>query len=377
MVRYIYYHNYIIVIDGNTINDIIDPHTYKSRDRLKLKDILFLKNKSLPDKIKNDYDIHRYDSIDALKKANNIHKEKINYNGTGEYKSYYRNGNLKEEYFCANHKKEGIYRKYFPDNTIQIECYYVNDLLHGSYKEYKEYRNQNKSDEDRLIKICQYDMNKLSGKCINYLSVDKKYYEEYTYVDNVKNGEYKILNYDGFTSGVYENGYIIENLKLDKYNNIISKENKIDDDHVLVTNYKNNKILEVYEKNIKTNRKNGICKTYYEYGNYGIKIESNHKDGYTYGIYKEYYVDGTIRKKCEYQNYRLVNDYFEYHPNGNIYIIINFQNNIEKIKKVYDINGKLTEYCLKDNKDKYLLQFGLYTSDKNILDDLMKELDKN
>ena len=63
-------------------------------------------------------------------------------------------------------------------------------------------------------------MNKLSGKCIDYPYNDNRYYEEYTYVNHKRDGEYKIINKDFSVFGTYENGIITNRVKLDKNNNI-------------------------------------------------------------------------------------------------------------------------------------------------------------
>jgi antitoxin component YwqK of YwqJK toxin-antitoxin module len=371
--EYIYYHNHIIVINGNTIIDIIDVHNYKSRNRLAVTGTKFIKNKILPEKIIDDERIFRYSSIDILKKANNLIN--TNENGTGEYKYYYKNGNLKEEYYWVNCKKEGIYKKYFIDGTIQIECYYVNNSLHGIYKEYKNCIQQNISDEDRLIKIYNYNMNKLTGKCIKYTHPNKNYYEEYNYVDNIKNGEYKILSPDNSIFGKYEKGYIIDKIVLDEYNNILYQENKINDKHILVTVFVNNKLFEKYEKKITTNEKNGYYKKYFETINEQIQIESNFKDDLLHGTYKEYFTNGKIKTECEHEDNHLINTCITYHQNGMIESEIFYKKGIEKFKKMYNTNGKLIEYYLKDDSSYYyLIYFKSYTNNNIIYDEFIKEL---
>lgn len=333
----------------------------------------FIKNKILPEKIIDDERVFRYSSIDILKKANNL----TNKDGTGEHKYYYKNGNLKEEYYWVNCKKEGIYKKYFIDGTIRIECYYVNNSLHGTFKEYKECKQKNISDEDRLIKIYNYNMNKLTDKCIKYTHPNKNYYEEYNFVDNIKNGEYKILSPDNSIFGKYEKEYIIDKIILDKYNNIIYQENKINDEHNLITVFVNNKLSEKYEKKITTNKKNGYYKKYFETINEQIKIESNFKDHLLHGAYKEYFTNGKIKIECEYEYNHLINKCITYHPNGMIETEIFYKKGIDKFKKMFNTNGKLIEYYLKDDSfynDKYLIYFKSYTNNNIIYDEFIKEL---
>jgi antitoxin component YwqK of YwqJK toxin-antitoxin module len=346
--EYIYYHEHIIEIDGNVIINIIDKHNDKSRDRLALKGKKFIVNKTLPEQIKNNKFIYKYKSIDILKNANNLVKPNRE-NGVQRY--YNINGNITKEYYCNNFKKEGMYKEYFWNGSINIECYYVNDYLHGTYKEY-EYENIQKSDEDRLVKICNYNMNKLCGKYIKYhYYPNKKYYEEYTYIDNIKNGEYKILSPNHTVLGKYENGIIINKITIQN-ENIMYKENKINDNNNLINIYIDNKLFETYEKNTSNNKKYGNYKKYFDGNIDKINIECNYFDDKIHGIYREYFNDGKIKIECEYDI------------------------GIEKNKKIYNADGKLIEYCVKGS-NKNLLYYKLETENNTIYDEFIRVLNKN
>lgn len=370
MPYYIYYHNHIIVLEGNNVMDIIDPKTNNSKKRLGSKDTKIRKNDVISVNILNN-NIYKYDSLDILKNGNNICYDIKT--GTGEYKHYYNNGNIEEEYYQINFKKEGIYKKYFISGNIKIECYYINDCLHGTYKEYKWNDNYSKNaQEDIIKKIYQYDMNKLSGKCIDYPYHNENYYEEYNYVNNIRNGEYKIVNFEYTLTGVYENGIVINKIKTDIHNNILLKENKINEEHNLVNIYVNNILQEVYEKNSKTDKKDGFYKKYFDIVNNKIRIECNYKNNYLHGKYKEYYIDGNIKIQTEYQNEKIINNYIEYYPNNKIKMYITYDGDIEK-KKVYNSENKLIEYYIKTGTI-YKINFKLNTISKDIYDEFIKEL---
>jgi antitoxin component YwqK of YwqJK toxin-antitoxin module len=46
------------------------------------------------------------------------------------------NGNLFEEYFQLNGKKEGEYKSYYDNGRLYIICNYINGLKEGEYKQY-------------------------------------------------------------------------------------------------------------------------------------------------------------------------------------------------------------------------------------------------
>ncbi len=54
----------------------------------------------------------------------------------GLYKSYYKDGTLKEEGFYIKDLMEGPYKSYHKNGTLKEERFYVKDLMDGPYKKY-------------------------------------------------------------------------------------------------------------------------------------------------------------------------------------------------------------------------------------------------
>jgi hypothetical protein len=78
---------------------------------------------------------------------------------SGYYKNY-RNGDLIEEYFHINGKKNGNYKKYHYNQEIEIDTYYVDNKLNGSYTSYH--------DNGNIYEICYYQNNIRIGEYKKY-----------------------------------------------------------------------------------------------------------------------------------------------------------------------------------------------------------------
>lgn len=74
----------------------------------------------------------------------NIRKCKIN----GEFKEYYKDGQLKEQCFYKNGKKEDEYKEYYENGVLKKQCFYKNQLRQGECKEYY--------DTGQLHELCYY-----------------------------------------------------------------------------------------------------------------------------------------------------------------------------------------------------------------------------
>ena len=49
-------------------------------------------------------------------------------------RKYYETGELKEEYFIFNDKKEGDYKSYQDDGQLNVVCNYINDKKEGEFR---------------------------------------------------------------------------------------------------------------------------------------------------------------------------------------------------------------------------------------------------
>jgi len=67
-----------------------------------------------------------------------IEKNYINNKAQGEWKLYFRNGNIKEIGFAVDDKNHGPWKAYYIDGVLRAEGQYENNFQHGLFKFYDE-----------------------------------------------------------------------------------------------------------------------------------------------------------------------------------------------------------------------------------------------
>ena len=218
----------------------------------------------------------------------------------------------------------------------------------------------------------------LHGKYIIYDNM-QNILEEYNYINNMRQGEYKIYNKS--IRMIKEIGNYLNNMKInyvkyycDNSNNIkkntifteIDRINNIYKQEVYYFNQKLKKIAYmkfVYNKYIWVNKSilnndpllNGEYIEYYECNHFDsniIKLKCFYKDNILDGEYIEYYVSGKIKKKCFYKYNLLDGEYIENYECGNIKIKCFYKDNVisgKYIEKNNDGNLKIY-YTINDGK---------------------------
>jgi antitoxin component YwqK of YwqJK toxin-antitoxin module len=84
----------------------------------------------------------------------------INNKKHGEFREYYRCGQLAEICTYVNDLREGENIVYHRDGQVFILCNYLHNRLHGKYEEYY--------DNGQLCEICTYDNGKKNGERKRY-----------------------------------------------------------------------------------------------------------------------------------------------------------------------------------------------------------------
>ena len=224
-------------------------------------------------------DIIIYDSIEILKKANNLYDYSIE--NCGLYTEYHYNGKLKMEYFQNNGIKEGLYKEYNYNGLLIKECDYVNGILNGIYKIYFT---------DGKLKIeTTYKNNKIHGLYNDYS--DTNIYRRYYYNEGNKEGEFIEEGTNYIKKGIYETNRIVELVSINKNTNIINEKRY---KHV---NYNENNLI--------------CCETYYESGNikekYFMNLHNRHDK------YCKYYESGQKEIECTYHYGTYTDSYYKYY----------------------------------------------------------------
>lgn len=79
---------------------------------------------------------NKIDSIFIDGKLYQIKSYKYEVVPDGEYKTFYNNGNIKEDYFIKLTKKDGKYLEYYPSGNIKSDLYYKEDVLDDAAEYY-------------------------------------------------------------------------------------------------------------------------------------------------------------------------------------------------------------------------------------------------
>ncbi|MCL7752249.1 tetratricopeptide repeat protein [Polaribacter sp. Z022] len=212
----------------------------------------------------------------------------------GEVLEFYANGNVYEKTYYKDGNKEGLQTSYHYNNKISTEINYANNELNGSYKSY--YSNGN------LHEIGQ----SLEGF---YDGVWKTYYSngiiksDFTYKKGNLNGLYKFYDTDGklFYEYIYRKGEIIAYTFYNKDATIL-KEGK---------------------------KKSGAF--YYEgFSPKGNKTTEGLYDisGGKSGEWKFYTNNGVLKNKGNFEENKIIGQYFTYFKNGNIDNITTYKEDV-------------------------------------------------
>lgn len=321
---------------------------------------------------------------------------------------FFRSGDVKEKLSFKDGKRNGLSTAYYSNGKVQSTVDYKNGNAEGIYRVY--YPNGQLSDEVQLT------ANKLSGKRVAFYSDGKKkneyefnaaskavgpykkwfpngqLQEEGSYVDGKEVGTHKTYYSNGqlyqttvFDETGKENGTsVYYDSEGRKYEEIILKKGNIEE--MILYNSKG-EVVEKTTRNGKkmsykshysdgsvsneglllNDQKNGIWKTYDQYGN--VKFVEKfvndvntdtlyayhpngknyysyvYKDGLLNGLYLEYDIFGNLIKESTYKEDELSNDSYIYYKDGNLNSESCFKaGEYTGLQKEYAINGKLNRY---------------------------------
>ncbi len=227
---------------------------------------------------------------------------------TGIARTYFDNGNIKEEIEFKNGMKDGTSKEYARNGSLREEAEFKNGEVNGIRKMYY--------DSGKLLLSQEWKDNEING-------ISKDYYENgnLSYESIDINGKK-----DGFIKFYYEDGTLER------------------------------------ETSFKMGIQDGPTRTYFENGQ--LSSEGNYKNNIQEGKYKEYYENGNIRLTGQYKNGERVGKWIEYHQNGKVSREKIYDENTDEEKKTegkkqipptveLEYNEKKSKYCLKGKNTPY------------------------
>lgn len=99
------------------------------------------------------------------------------------------NGTIIEQSWRTAGNYDGLHVRYYLDGKVSVIEIYVNNLRHGISRYYRE--------DGSLKSTISYCMGKMHGPYIEYYKTAGCKYREYTYVQNVCRGTYRVWRPDG------------------------------------------------------------------------------------------------------------------------------------------------------------------------------------
>ena len=289
-----------------------------------------------------------------------ISKEE-NYN-TGEFKSYFESGKLRQRYTVKNEKVEGDVELYYPCGVVKEKLGYKNDQQEGPGTIFYT--------SGQVHKKYQHVAGKLEGEFITYFE-DGKIQSKYTYkagkldgphVENFSNGKISSVGQytNDFLDGTWK--YYYSNGKLNRtgsYKNgigvgewnffnergdqtekrIFNDEGKLNGENTFYHNnklynvdtYKNGMLLKVAYYDQEKNKigefgkpdGNFAIKSYYATGH--LNSEGSVKKGQLQGKWKYYYRHGKLLSEFLYEDGELQGEAREYYASGAVKSILNYK----------------------------------------------------
>ncbi len=257
----------------------------------------------------------------------------------GSVKTFYPNGQLKEEFSIVEGRRQGKYKSFYEDGRLRSEEDFHNNMLHGMAYRYRP--------DGKFFAVHTFENHKYNG-------LNKWYYEN----GNMRSEEYYK---DGMQHGLgkfyWENGNLKE--ETDFVNNTghgISKRYREDGTLEAIRELKEGKLTGFItffnEKGIKKSKiqhldsvRHGEAIWYYPDGT--VKESAEYQNGDLHGVRKHYYENGKLLETKEYVNDKLIGRHRLYYENGQLDLEKNYDEDGLRSgeTKQYFENGQL-EYSI-------------------------------
>lgn len=284
-------------------------------------------------------------------------KEIENYNDDGEYdgiyKSFYPNGQLEEESSYKKDKHEGYYKAYYANGKMRTEGWFQNDNKGGTWlyynplgiltsKEYyidgdvtgkQHYYEENgkiyKSqvwEYDMLSKVFDYDT---TGKVINTYSLD------------AGNGSFSSVYFNGKKRFDLQqkNGWTDGPAKFYHVNGTLSTEGKFKyDDRQGEWKWYDNASNLAKQMSYVNGKGEGKVTTYIKGKLYSVEYEIH--DG-SDSVYTWYFPSGKVEQTSTFRDDKRVGPTTLYNEEGQVYIVLNYENDNLISYTYYGADGKL------------------------------------
>lgn len=279
----------------------------------------------------------------VIHNAPSLGKEESNYDfvsllkgqRNGTYKTFYPNGQLREEFVIVNGRKNGPSKTYFDNGALRSEDHYKDDQLDGEIKRY-EYAT------GFFFSVNQYKEGLLDG-------VNKWFYpsgklrSEEQYVKGLKHGPIKFYAEEGTLSHIVNYTYNEKTGLTTTYNpdgSVASEINylKGDRDGQATWYYDTGKISN--STHYKADKKDGLSQLYFYSGI--MSNEKHFQEDKLHGNVKSFYYNGQIGYEAEYLSGSFHGETKEYYRSGQIESIKSYGNGqLDGPYTLYDKDGKV------------------------------------
>ena len=228
-------------------------------------------------------------------------------------KYYFPNGVVSSEGNIENGRPNGYWKTYYSNGKLKSEGNRTLFLLDSTWKFYRE--------NGSLSQLISYKNDLKEGIEIYYDSLERKV-KSYTYLGNVKQGEYVVYFQSGKVKeqGVYENNVL---------SGVLKEFDEIDGRLITKKTYKNGLIYSQEKLNRYDGfgKKIGFWQELYSFGE--IKEEGNYVNGLKQGLFKYYNRQGIFEKYLYYEMGQLVQN--------------EEQTKFIEVKKEYDEKGRVKQ----------------------------------
>lgn len=223
----------------------------------------------------------------------------------GQWKQYYRNGNLRKEMTYAKEKFNGVVKDYYEHGALESEVNYTDGEMDGLYKEY--YPN------GTLRQQGWYENGQSTGSFYNYEEHGSIGSEIYLF-QGERQGPMKMFDVTGRLNNIqyWDNGVLYKVESFDSTGNVVkTSENKA-----------------------------GTGKLSWYHINGKLKTETDYKNGYEHGTRKVYHANGKLVVETQYKNGMREGSYKTYNAYGKIVVDCNYSKDLlDSTYTLYDFDG--------------------------------------
>ena len=275
----------------------------------------------------------------------------------GEYFEYYSNSQKSLDSYYVNGKLDGKYREFFYNGAVRNEGEYKEGLKTGTWNYYFENGN---------LSYVNIYTDTVINKVISYLRNGNKDYESnYNNKGNLDGAlTYYTKNGSILAQEIYEDGKLSKIINYSPDGSVKDEYASPDFNFAYKTYYPEGQLL--MEANVQDGKLHGkrvqhwrngnvksvqyfdngveknVSETYYQTGAPNEKTFEPDSEGYS--NYEQYYMDGALKIKSTSKNNNLIEHYYYFHPNGDLFAKDYYAESKPNGWRTYYASGNQTSY---------------------------------